>query len=313
MKPISFAGLTFANPVVIAAGVGGYGTEWPSAHRLDRVGALTLKALTVEPRAGNAYPRIAETEAGMINSVGLQNEGLPHFLEKVAPLLPALPCRVFANLSGHRASDYETLVEALNPVAGLDLLELNVSCPNVDGGKLEFGSDPGVLEKLVASCAKRSRKPLMVKLSPNVTRIDDMARAAEAGGADAVSLVNTFLGMQIDVGAFRPSVARITGGYSGPGIKPIALRMVYQTVRAVKIPVMGLGGIRTRDDALEFLLAGATLVGIGAAAAWNPKLPQKIARALDRWVARRGLHYDRIPGLMQWPDADGHFPTAQTG
>lgn len=313
MEPISFAGLKFANPVVIAAGVGGYGTEWPGAHRLDRVGGLTLKALTVESRVGNPYPRIAETEAGMINSVGLQNDGLESFLEHVAPLLPMLPCRVIANLSGHRQVDYVQLVEALAAVPGVDLLELNVSCPNVDGGRLEFGSDPQTLERLVVACAAVSGKPLMVKLSPNVTRIEDMARAAEAGGAHALSLVNTFLGMQIDVASHRPSVARITGGYSGPGIKPIALRMVYQTCRAVKIPVLGLGGIRTRDDALEFLLAGATLVGIGAAAAWNPRLPQKIARALDSWVKRRGLEYHQVPGLMEWPDADGHFPSTQAG
>ncbi|MBN8217082.1 MAG: dihydroorotate dehydrogenase [Spirochaetes bacterium] len=300
---IDFAGIPFKNPVVAAAGTAGYGLESRFLADPSRLGAVTLKALTLEPRPGNPMYRITETEAGLINSVGLQNDGLAYFMERIAPELPRIGTRVIANLAGNQIEDYVALVRAMNTVAAVDLIELNVSCPNVHGGRVEFGSDPALLEKLVQACAAVATKPLMPKLSPNVTSITDMAKACENGGASAVSLVNTFLGMQINVASRRPSIARVTGGYSGPGIKPIALRMVYQVCRAVKIPVLGLGGIRNTDDALEFLLAGATLVGIGAAGSFSPRVPVRVARGLEAWVRKQKIDWKGIPLLLREPEA----------
>lgn len=296
---IHFAGIEFKNPVVAAAGTAGYGLETRRLADASRLGAVTLKALTLEPRLGNAMYRITETEAGLINSVGLQNDGLAYFIEKIAAELPRIGTRVIANIAGNRVEDYVSLVRALGPIAAIDLIELNVSCPNVHGGRLEFGGDPVMLEKLIQACAAVASQPLMPKLSPNVTSITDMAKACENGGASAVSLVNTFLGMQIDVASRRPSIARVTGGYSGPGIKPIALRMVYQVCRAVRLPVLGMGGIRTANDALEFLLAGATLVGVGAAGSFDPRVPVKIAKGLERWVRKNRVSWEAIPLLLK--------------
>lgn len=288
---IDFAGVPFKNPVVTASGTFGYGVEFKRFFDPSKLGGLTFKALTLEKRLGNPHPRIAETEAGLINSVGLQNEGLAYFVEHVYPLVKDIPTNLIVNLSANSLEEYVALTKAVTALPNIRVIELNVSCPNIHAGRIEFGTDPIGLEKLVRACVDVSTKPIMPKLSPNVTSITDVARACEAGGAKAVSLINTLVGMRIDIHSKKPAVYRSVGGYSGAGIKPVALRMVYEVCRTVKIPVLGMGGISNAEDAVEFLLAGATLVGVGTATLLDPRAPVKIIRGIEKYLKKNRVDY----------------------
>ncbi len=284
---VRVAGIDLQNPVIAASGTFGYGIEFDDIVSLDRIGGLVTKGLSREPMGGNKAPRLIETAAGMINSIGLQNIGVHGFLEKKLPQMRKYPtCAVIVNVFGYRVEDYIAVIDALNEFGGVAAYELNVSCPNVTHGGMVFGADPGLLGHLVRRCKHEATRPLIVKLSPNVTSIATMAKCAEDAGADALSLVNTFLSLAIDVETRKPRIANVTGGLSGPAIKPIALRMVYETWKAVKIPILGMGGIATPEDAVEFLLAGATAVHVGTASYADPRAVERIARGLEHWCTR---------------------------
>ena len=293
---VELAGLKLANPVIAASGTFGYGIEFEEIISLERLGGFVTKGISPEPMNGNAAPRILQTAAGMLNAIGLQNVGVDEFLaEKLPPLRRYPKCLVIVNVFGCTVADYITVVEKLNAAEGIAAYELNVSCPNVHAGGMAFGADASSLEYLVSRVKAISSRPIFVKLSPNVTSISQMAKVAEGAGADAVSLVNTFLAMSIDVETRRPRLSNITGGLSGPAIKPIALRMVYETARAVSIPVIGLGGIITQEDAVEFLLAGATAVQVGTASYADPRATERLAKGLESWC--RAHHVDRVSSL----------------
>ena len=281
---VSFAGIQLKNPVIAASGTFGYGIEFEDVVHLNRLGGLVVKGLSKEPMAGNPPPRLFETAAGMLNAIGLQNIGAQAFLEEKLPKLRELKnIVVIANVFGYTREDYERTIEILNTGEGIAAYELNVSCPNTAHGGIQFGSDPRLLDELVATARRTSRRPLIVKLSPNVTSIAQMARVAEEAGADAISLVNTFVAMAIDAETRKPRIANVTAGLSGPAIKPIALRMVYDAAKAVKLPVIGMGGISTAVDIIEFMLAGATAVQIGTASYWDPVATEKIVEELEAW------------------------------
>ena len=281
---VRFAGLELANPIIAASGTFGYGIEFEEIVDLEGIGAFVTKGLSLEPMAGNQAPRIVQTAAGMLNAIGLQNIGVTEFIEKKLPLLKRYPkAQVIANVFGYKVSDYLAVIERLNDAEGLIAYELNVSCPNVHEGGMTFGADPGALEVLVAKAKTIAKRPLIVKLSPNVTSVPQMARIAVLAGADAVSLVNTFVGMGIDVESRQPTIRNITGGLSGPAIKPIALRMVYETAKSVNIPILGMGGIVTPEDAVEFLLAGATAVQVGTASYADPRAVERLVKGLEGW------------------------------
>ncbi|HXE90829.1 MAG TPA: dihydroorotate dehydrogenase [Terriglobales bacterium] len=298
---VTFCGIRFKNPVIAASGTFGYGLEFEDIVSLPRLGGFVVKGLSREPMAGNPPPRIFESAAGMLNSIGLQNIGAPAFVEEKLPLLrKKKDIVVIANVFGFTVEDYEATIRILNQGEGIAAYELNVSCPNTKRGGISFGSDPVLLEEVVASAKGAATRPLIVKLSPNVTSIPQMARAAENAGADALSLVNTFVAMAIDAETRRPRISNITAGLSGPAIKPIALRMVYEAAHAVDIPVIGIGGITTAADVVEFLLAGAAAVQVGTANYWDPCATENIVNALERWcmehrVARLN---DLIGGLI---------------
>jgi dihydroorotate dehydrogenase (NAD+) catalytic subunit len=283
----SLCGIVLKNPVLAASGTFAYGLEFAKQVDLNALGGFVVKGLSREPIEGNRPPRIHETEAGMINSIGLQNIGVRTFVEQKLPALAKLNTAVFANVFGNCTGDYVEVIRVLEDHEGLAGYELNVSCPNTSHGGIYFSSDPVLLAE-VTSAAKRAarRRPVIVKLSPNVSAIEPLAKAAEDSGADAISLVNTFISLAIDPHTRRPRVGAGFGGLSGPAIKPIALRMVFQAARAVKIPVVGLGGIATGTDAAEFLIAGATAVEVGTATFWDPRSPLRIARELDRFLKR---------------------------
>ncbi|HVJ07151.1 MAG TPA: dihydroorotate dehydrogenase [Acidisarcina sp.] len=281
---VQLAGITLTSPVVAASGTFGYGIEFEDIVDLDRLGGLVTKGLSREPMAGNQAPRIVQTASGMMNAIGLQNIGVEAFLEKKLPLLRRYPtCAVFVNVFGYTVADYIQVIDRLNQVDGIAAYELNVSCPNVHEGGMVFGSDPRLLDDLVTRAKNRANRPLIVKLSPNVTSIAEMARCAANSGADALSLVNTFLSLAIDPETRRPRIANVTAGLSGPAIKPIALRMVYEASRAVSIPILGMGGITTPEDAVEFLLAGATAVQVGTASYADPRAVERISHGLEHW------------------------------
>jgi dihydroorotate dehydrogenase (NAD+) catalytic subunit len=282
-------GIALRNPVLAASGTFGYGLEFAKLVDLDALGGLVVKGLSREPIEGNPAPRLYETEAGMINSIGLQNIGVRAFVEEKLPGLARLRTAVFANVFGYQADDYVEVVRVLEDHAGLAGYELNVSCPNTRHGGIYFSSDPALLAEVVAAVKRVARRPLMVKLSPNVSAIEPLARAAEESGADAISLVNTFVALAIDAHTRTPRIGAGFGGLSGPAIKPIALRMVYQAARAVKIPVVGLGGIATGEDAAEFLIAGARAVEVGTATFWDPRSPLRIAHELARFLRRERI------------------------
>jgi dihydroorotate dehydrogenase (NAD+) catalytic subunit len=272
-----------------ASGTYGYGIEFETVADLNSIGGIVVKGLSREPIRGNPPPRLWETEAGMINSVGLQNIGAREFVREKLPALRQYRTAIFANVFGHAPEDYAEVVRILNDAEGLAGYELNVSCPNTKAGGIFFSSDPALLGDLVKLVRPLTKRPLIVKLSPNVTRIEPLALAAQESGADAISLVNTFVSLAIDAHARRPRIGAGLGGLSGPGIKPIALRLVYETAKAVRIPVIGLGGIRNGIDAAEFLIAGASAVQVGTANFWDPESPVRIARELDDFLKNEKL------------------------
>lgn len=285
---VNIGPLRLNNPVTVASGTYGYGTEYLDFYPPERLGAVFLKGVTLKPRAGNQPPRIVETPAGMLNAIGLQNVGLEEFLKVKLPALSGIGGVFIANISGDSIDEYVKIAEALNNAPQIAALEVNVSCPNVKHGGMAFGISPEATEEITRSVRAASRIPVIVKLSPNVTDIAVIARAAENGGADAVSLVNTIPGMVIDVETRRPALGNVTGGLSGPAIRPVAMRMVWQAARSVKIPVIGMGGIRTARDAVEFFLAGATAISVGTAVFQDPFAPLKILDGIVSFLETHG-------------------------
>jgi dihydroorotate dehydrogenase (NAD+) catalytic subunit len=293
---VRLAGLELTNPVIAASGTFGYGIEFEEIVSLERIGGFVTKGISLEPMAGHPPPRIVQTAAGMLNAIGLQNVGVEDFVNRKLPPLRSYPsCNVIVNVFGYTVGEYIAVIDRLNHAEGIAAYELNVSCPNVHAGGMAFGSDPGSLEYLVSRARNASARPLIVKLSPNVTSIAHMAKVAAGAGADAISLVNTFLGMAIDSETRRPRLSNVTGGLSGPAIKPLALRMVYETAHAITIPILGMGGIVTPEDAVEFLLAGATAIQVGTASYADPRAVERLARGLESWC--RSHQVERVASL----------------
>jgi dihydroorotate dehydrogenase (NAD+) catalytic subunit len=287
---VSFAGIELKNPIIAASGTFGYGVEFEDVVHLDKLGGFIVKGLSREPMIGNPPPRLWETAAGMLNAIGLQNIGAAAFLTEKLPKLQQMKnIVVLANVFGYTREDYERTIEILNDGEGIAAYELNVSCPNTSEGGLQFGTDPRSLDEVVTTAKRAARRPLIVKLSPNVTSIAQMAHIAQEAGADAISLINTFVAMAIDADTRKPRIANVTAGLSGPAIKPIALRMVYDAAHAVNIPVIGMGGISTAADVAEFMLAGATAVQIGTASYWDPCATEKIVDELQGWCEDRSI------------------------
>jgi len=285
----TLCGIELANPVLAASGTFGYGVEFASVVDLEAIGGIVVKGLSREPMEGNPPPRIYEAASGMINSIGLQNVGVRAFVREKLPGLRGFRTAIFANVFGYAIEDYVEVVRVLEDAEGVDGYELNASCPNTKHGGMYFSSDASLLGELVAQVRRAARRPVIVKLSPNVARIGALARAAEESGADAVSLVNTFLALAVDARARRSRIGNGFGGLSGPAIKPIALRMVYEAAQEVGIPVVGLGGIATGEDAAEFLIAGASAVEVGTATFWDPQAPARVARELDAFLAAQNI------------------------
>ena len=287
---VSFCGMQLKNPVIGASGTFGYGLEFEDVVHLDKLGGFVVKGLSREPMTGNPPPRLYETAAGMLNAIGLQNIGARAFVDEKLPKLREIrDTVVFANIFGYTREDYERTIQILNEGDGIAAYELNVSCPNTQHGGIQFGSDPRSLDEVVRTAKRVSVRPLIVKLSPNVTSIAQMAHIAQEAGADAVSLVNTFVAMAIDPETRKPRIANVTAGLSGPAIKPIAVRMVYDAAHSVKIPVIGMGGISTAADVVEFMLAGATAVQIGTASYWDPCATEKIVDELQEYCAEHNI------------------------
>lgn len=287
---VSVAGIRLKNPVIAASGTFGYGLEFEDIVHLDRLGGFVVKGLSREPMTGNPPPRLYETTAGMLNAIGLQNIGAKAFVDEKLPKLRELKNTVvFANIFGYTREDYERTIQILNEGEGITAYELNVSCPNTQHGGIQFGSDPRSLDEVVRTAKRVSERPLIVKLSPNVTSIAQMAHIAQEAGADALSLVNTFIAMAIDPETRKPRIANLTAGLSGPAIKPIAVRMVYDAAHSVKIPVIGMGGISTATDILEFMLAGATAIQVGTASYWDPCATEKIVEELQTYCVEHNI------------------------
>lgn len=292
---VNFAGIPFKNPVTTASGTFGSGMEYSEFVDLSRLGAVTTKGVASVPWEGNPTPRIAETHAGMLNAIGLQNPGIDVLLERDIPFLKQYDTRIIVNVCGKTVEDYLDVVERLGDTE-VDMLEINVSCPNVKEGAIAFGQKADSLYDITSAVKKKAKQPVIMKLSPNVTDITEMARAAEAAGADALSMINTLTGMKIDVHRRKFVLANRTGGLSGPAVKPVAVRMVYQTAQAVKIPIIGMGGIANAEDALEFLLAGATAVAVGAMNFANPYTTVEVAEGIEAYMKRYGI--DEIGSLI---------------
>lgn len=286
---INLAGVELKNPVMTASGTFGSGMEYSEFVDLNKLGAVVTKGVANVPWPGNPTPRIAETYGGMINAIGLQNPGIDTFIKRDIPFLQQYDTRIIVNVCGKSEDDYIEVVERLadEPV---DMLEINISCPNVKEGGIAFGQDPKAVEKITDVVKKRAKQPVIMKLSPNVTDITEMARAAEAGGADVLSLINTLTGMKIDINRRTFAVAYKTGGLSGPAIRPVAVRMVYQTANAVKLPIIGMGGITCAEDALEFILAGATAVSVGTANFHNPKVTEEIIAGIENYMQKYNIN-----------------------
>lgn len=282
-------GLTLKNPVMTASGTFGYGEEYADFIDLSKLGGILVKGTTLNHREGNPYPRMAETPSGMLNAVGLQNKGIDYFVETIYPRIKDIDTNMIVNVSGSTIEDYCAVAEKVNALENIPAIELNVSCPNVKQGGMAFGVTTTGIEQVVSAVRKVYDKHLIVKLSPNVTSIADLALAAEASGADSVSLINTLLGMAIDAEKRRPKLSTVTGGLSGACVKPIALRMVWQVAKAVKIPVIGLGGISSATDAVEFLLAGASAIEIGTANFIDPAITVKVAQGIVEYCERHGF------------------------
>ncbi len=285
---VTVAGVEFQNPVITGSGTFGFGKEYGEYVDLNELGGITLKGLTLKLRKGNKPPRIAETPAGILNSVGLQNPGVNYFITRELPELKKYHTRLIANIAGNTIEEYCEMAEILS-ASDIDMIEMNISCPNVREGGVAFGVCPATVEEITKAVRVRCRKPLVVKLSPNVTDITEIARAAEAGGADALSLINTLLGMRIDVHTRRPVLANNVGGLSGPAVKPVAVRMVWQVHNAVKLPLIGMGGIASGEDAVEFLLAGASLVSVGTYNFVNPTASLDVKRGIKDYMERYGV------------------------
>lgn len=282
-------GLTIKNPVMTASGTFGYGTEYTDFIDLARLGGIVVKGTTLHHREGNPYPRMAETPSGMLNAVGLQNKGVDYFIEHIYPTISNYDTAVIVNVSGSQIEDYITTAERLNALAHIPAIELNISCPNVKEGGMAFGVTCAGASSVVRAVRAVYDKTLIVKLSPNVTDITEIARAVEAEGADAISMINTLLGMAIDAEKRRPILSTITGGLSGPAVKPVALRMVWQTAQVVNIPIIGMGGIATATDAIEFLLAGATAIEVGTYNFVDPTATIQIVEGIENYMLRHGF------------------------
>jgi dihydroorotate dehydrogenase (NAD+) catalytic subunit len=294
---VKLGAFELSNPVIAASGTFGYGLEFIPFVDLNRLGGFCTKGLSLKPRVGNQVPRVFETASGMLNAIGLENVGLERFRDKKLPLLQKYQTRIIVNFFGETVREYAEMAEQLSPLERIDALEMNISCPNVEEGGLAFSSNPQIVEQVVKAVRPVTQKFLIVKLSPNVSNICEIAQAAEAAGADAVSLVNTYVGMALDINTRKPYLANGSGGLSGPAIKPIALNMVYQVARAVNIPVIGIGGIRTAEDALEFLMAGASAVQVGTANFFDPAVTIKIIDGISRWCAANNINkLDEIRG-----------------
>lgn len=286
---VNFCGVEFDNPVLTASGTFGFGLEYDQYYNISQLGGISVKGLTLKEREGNPAPRVAETYGGMLNSVGLQNPGVETFKSFYLPKLKAeKTCKVIANIAGSAVEDYAEMARSLRDTA-VDILEVNISCPNVKNGGMAFGTDSRMVEAVTKAVKSEAGQPVVMKLSPNVTDITEMARAAESAGADGLSLINTLLGMKIDVRTRRPILANKMGGYSGPGVKPVAVRMVYQVANAVKIPIIGMGGIMNGEDAVEFMLAGASLVMVGTANFTDPFAALKVKNGIIDYMRRYGV------------------------
>jgi dihydroorotate dehydrogenase (NAD+) catalytic subunit len=293
---ITLCGVELQNPVIVASGTYGYGIEFETVADLNAIGGIVVKGLSREPIAGNPPPRLWESEGGMINSVGLQNIGARAFVQEKLPALRRFRTAIFANVFGYATDDYAEVIRILEDADGIAGYELNISCPNTRRGGIHFSSDPALVSELVSLVRPLAHRPLIVKLSPNVARIEPLAEAAEQAGADAISLVNTFVSLAIDARTRRARIGAGFGGLSGPAIKPIALRLVHQASKAVRIPVIGLGGIRSGEDAAEFLIAGASAVQVGTANFWDPAAPGRVARELDQYLKNEKL--DNVKELV---------------
>ncbi|MBQ7554041.1 MAG: dihydroorotate dehydrogenase [Bacteroidaceae bacterium] len=286
---INIGSLKLKNPVLTASGTFGYGEEFADFIDLTRLGGFIVKGTTLHPREGNPYPRMAETPMGMLNAVGLQNKGVHHFVEHIYPRLKNLNTNVIVNVSGSSVEDYSETAAIINELDNIPAIELNISCPNVKHGGMTFGVHPEAAAEVVSAVRKAYHKTLIVKLTPNVTDITEIAKAVEGAGADSVSLINTMLGMAIDAERRKPLLSTVTGGLSGPCVKPVALRMVWQVAKAVKVPVVGLGGIMNATDAVEFLLAGATAIELGTANFIDPGITVKVVDGINEYLDRHGF------------------------
>lgn len=292
---VTIAGVTFQNPVMTASGTFGSGVEYGEFVDLNRLGAVVTKGVANVPWPGNPTPRVAEVYGGMLNAIGLQNPGIDVFIERDIPFLKQYNTKIIVNVCGKTVEDYVEVVERLGDTP-IDMMEINVSCPNVKEGAIAFGQKAEALYNITAELKKHAKQPIIMKLSPNVTDITEMAKAAEAAGADAISLINTITGMKIDIHRRTFALANKTGGMSGPAIKPVAVRMVYQAAHAVKIPVIGMGGISTAEDAIEFMLAGATAVSVGAANFFNPYATEEIVDGIEAYMEQ--YHVEDIRELI---------------
>lgn len=281
---VELAGIKLRNPVMTASGTFGYGAEFAAHLDLESIGALVTKGLSLRPKAGNPTPRIVETPGGMLNAIGLQNVGIDAFITEKLPYLAKVNTPVIANLYGNTLEEYGEVASRLDALSGVAGVEVNISCPNVKQGGIVFGTDPAAAQEVVRLVRRNTKKPMIVKLSPNVTDVVAMAKACADAGADALSLINTLTGMAIDLDRRRPVLANVTGGLSGPAIKPVALRMVWQVARAVKLPLIGIGGIMNGRDALEFMLAGASAVQVGTASFLDPGAAQRIAAEMEQYL-----------------------------
>ena len=297
---VNLAGVELKNPVLVASGTFGSGAEYSEFVDLNRLGAVVTKGVASVPWPGNPAPRIAETASGMLNAIGLQNPGIDLFSKRDLPFLEKYDTKVIVNVCGHSTEEYLDVVERLADEPRVDMLEINISCPNVKEGGIAFGQDPKAVEAITKAVKAKAKQPIIMKLSPNVTDITVMAKAAEAGGADCLSLINTLTGMKIDIERQTFAIANKTGGLSGPAVKPVAVRMVYQVANAVKIPIIGMGGICTAEDAMEFILAGATAVSIGTANFTNPYTTVEVIDGIEAYMRRHSVEdINELIGLVK--------------